>query len=159
MKKWFYLILLFPLLLGACGEEETGPVPIKAGRDTCERCRMIISDTRFAAEIRGGPENKIWKFDDIGDAITWLQKKPWANDEKTKIWVMDYDNGTEWIEAQKAHYLVGYMTPMAFGFVAFSKPQEKSMSFEEMREIVVQKNAQLNCLPDEEDHNHDPNHS
>jgi len=45
--------------LSACGKDEGWPEgmhPIKWDRDTCVRCSMVISDRRFAAEMRGGPK-------------------------------------------------------------------------------------------------------
>jgi copper chaperone NosL len=35
---------------------------------------MIISDKRFAAQIRD-PQGKAWKFDDIGCAMFWLSQQ------------------------------------------------------------------------------------
>ena len=70
-----FLVLLSVLfVLGGCqGEPESGPVDIKYGRETCEYCRMIISDPRFAVEVRQKPGAKVYKFDDIGDAIPAFQ--------------------------------------------------------------------------------------
>jgi hypothetical protein len=36
---------------------------------------MVISDRRFAAEMRGGEKNIVFKFDDIGCAVFWLRDK------------------------------------------------------------------------------------
>jgi copper chaperone NosL len=54
---------------------------IKWDRETCVRCSMVISDRRFAAQLRGGPKNTVFKFDDIGCFAFWirdhLKTYPW----------------------------------------------------------------------------------
>jgi len=62
-------LLLTPLAaaLSGCGSKGKWPdgmAEIKWDRDTCVRCSMVISDRRFVGQIRGGPENTVFKFDD-----------------------------------------------------------------------------------------------
>ena len=76
------------LTLSACiGGEKSGPEDIHWDRDVCELCKMLISDPKFAAEVRGGEKRKLYKFDDIGCAVNWLNDQPWAGDAETEIWV------------------------------------------------------------------------
>ncbi len=152
MRKWLLLFIL-PLMLVGCNEPETGPGEIHFGRDICERCGMIITDPRYAAQIRE-PEGKLHKFDDIGDAVTWLNAKPWAMDPKTEIWVMDNGTGTKWIEARSAHFIPGLMSPMAFGFGAYEEAKENSMSFESMLKKVLKSKISINCDPRNPEHTH-----
>ena len=70
-------LLLTPLAaaLTGCGNKGNWPdgmAEIKWDRDTCVRCSMVISDRRFAAELRGGPDNTVFKFDDPGCLAFWL---------------------------------------------------------------------------------------
>jgi len=64
--------------LSACGK--SGACRRHGGdqvdRDTCVRCSMVISDRRFAAEMRGGEKNIVFKFDDIGCAVFWMRTRP-----------------------------------------------------------------------------------
>ena len=54
----------------ACGvRPETGPVDPAWDRDTCERCAMILSDRRFAAQLRYAQDRTVRHFDDLGCAI------------------------------------------------------------------------------------------
>jgi len=110
------------LLLTACFEgEKTGPVDIHWDRDVCELCKMLISDHRFAAEVRGGEKKKIYKFDDIGCAINWLNDQPWAGDEAAEIWVVEVSSTREetvWLNARDARYVKGKLTPMNYGYSA-----------------------------------------
>jgi len=110
------------LSLAACwGEEKSGPVDIHWDRDVCELCRMFISDPRFAAEVRGGENNKIYKFDDIGCAINWLNDQHWAGDQTAEIWAAEATSTREkmvWLNAREARYVKGELTPMNYGYSA-----------------------------------------
>jgi len=151
MKKWLYFLLL-PFFLLGCGEDKHGPEDVHYDREICERCRMIISDPQYVTQVRGGPENKLWKFDDIGDAVTWLNDKPWADEAKTEIWVMDHSNGTDWLEARSAYFISGVMSPMAFGFGAYKEPKEGRIDFKTMLEKVLKSKITINCDPRNPEH-------
>lgn len=112
------------LLLSACwGGEKSGPEDIHWDRDVCELCKMFISDHRFAAEVRGGEKKKIYKFDDIGCAINWLNDQEWAGDNTAEIWVTDFTSTREntiWLNAREARYERGELTPMNYGYSAIA---------------------------------------
>ncbi|MDP2811708.1 MAG: hypothetical protein Q8O34_16340 [Rhodocyclaceae bacterium] len=134
--------------LGACGRSggwPDGMAEIKWDRDTCVRCSMVISDRRFAAEMRGGPKNTVFKFDDIGCAAFWLRDKaadhPWMRDAATRLWVADVaSQGSEvrWHDAKLAHY-IGKTSPMGYNFGARPHPEPGSMDFATLREHVLAK--------------------
>jgi copper chaperone NosL len=65
----YMLVLLLLMGLTACRDKiDSGPHAVHYGEDVCERCRMIISDKRFAAQFitRNGEAKK---YDDIGCMI------------------------------------------------------------------------------------------
>ncbi|MBF0256748.1 MAG: nitrous oxide reductase accessory protein NosL [Gammaproteobacteria bacterium] len=109
--------LLLALLLSGCFGEVEGPQEPKWDRDACERCRMVLSDRPFAAQIHYLPEGKkrtqIAWFDDIGCATLWLEDKPWKDAAETKIWVADHRT-REWIDARTAWYVPVDVSPMAY---------------------------------------------
>ena len=113
--------LLIVLMLSACTQEElTGPGEVRWDQETCARCTMSIGDRKFAAQIRGGAtgsKTRLYKFDDIGCAVIWLDKQPWIDDPRTEIWVTDHRNG-KWIDAENASYVTGKNTPMGYGLGA-----------------------------------------
>lgn len=113
--------LLILVLLSACSAEPpTGPVETRWDRDNCERCRMVLSEPAYAAQIRYFPPDKrsrVVKFDDFGCAVLWLQQQPWKQDSRTEIWVADHRNN-EWINARTATYVDKNNTPMAYGLGA-----------------------------------------
>ena len=146
MRKYFFLFLI--LLLPACWENKnTGPVEVKFGRDQCTFCGMMIEDPRFAAQIRGGEKNKAYKFDDLGDALTWLKRQSWADDPKVEIWVGDI-NTAKWVDARKAFYIKGVRSPMDHGYGAVAEAGPNTINFEQMREKVYERGAPNICEPE-----------
>jgi copper chaperone NosL len=134
--------------LAACGKDEgfpEGMQPIKWDRDTCVVCNMAISERRFAGEMRGGPKNTVFKFDDPGCIALWLNDKaaqfPWIKEPATKIWVADVGsrgNDIHWLEARTAQYVAKF-SPMGYNFGAVAHPQAGAVDFPTMCEHVVAK--------------------
>jgi len=133
---------------GACSRgAETGPEPIAYDRDNCERCQMLISDPRYAAEVRLPGERHVHKFDDLGDALAWLgERQPIpsptsasasASAARPEIWVRDADRD-EWLDARAARYSHEAKTPMGFGFAAHAKPGPGRVDLERVRAAVAQ---------------------
>lgn len=145
-------IALIALLvsLAACNEPKTGPVEIRYGRDTCALCNMIISDPRYATQIRGGPGHEAWKFDDIGDALVFLERQTWKDEPNVEFWVMDVEKGKTWLDARKAFYLGGMQSPMAHGYGALAEPRPGTFGFDTMRALAKKRAARLYCLPGSE---------
>jgi len=150
----FALTPLAALFLSACkssGDLPNGMAAFKWDRDPCTRCKMIISDHRFACQIRGGPKDTVFKFDDIGCAATWISEKlkeyPWMADATTRIWVADFANpDTRWLQASTAHYVRGKTSPMGYNYAAYAEAQRDSISFDAMgRQTAATWPA--NCLP------------
>ena len=128
--------------LSACGKPSwpEGMAEIRWDRDTCARCNMVISDRRFAAEVRGGPRDQVFKFDDIGCVVFWLQQQPWAPD--ARIWVADAASRLDnlaWLDARKAHYMSGKSSPMGYNQSAYSLPQAGAATYAEMAEHILAK--------------------
>jgi len=128
MRRFSLLILLLFVIIG-CDKKEIGAVEkMHWDRDMCERCKMAVSDRKFAFEIIDPKTGKAYKFDDIGCGVLWLEEEkiPWR--EKAIMWVTDAKTG-EWIDAKKAFYTDDSITPMAYGFAAYSnktKPEDKN---------------------------------
>lgn len=130
-------------MLAACSHGAAWPegmAEIKWDRDTCTRCKMVISDRRFAVEARGGPKDEVFKFDDIGCAVVWLKDQPWG--KEARIWVADAgsrDGELNWLDGRKAHYVGGKHSPMGYNQAAYPLMQAGSMEFAEMAEHVLAK--------------------
>lgn len=147
-------LVLLVVLVGCLEEKKSGPVDIQWGREVCTHCGMIIDDPRFAAQVRGGPSRKIFKFDDLGDALLWLAKQGWGGDPATEIWVGDMDTGT-WIDARKALYVRVKATPMGHGFGASLAPKEDALPFEAVRQLVLARGTPGSSAHEAHGHAHD----
>ncbi len=135
-----WLALLALLAIACSRAPESGPVAIHWDRDVCARCKMVISDRHYAAEIRYTPPGKssrVALFDDIGCAVQWLKDKPWRNDPKTEIWVADHRSG-EWLDARKARYVRVPNTPMEYGLGAQRENTPGSLDFEQAKAHVAE---------------------
>ena len=140
--------MLTPLasILSGCKKEgwPEGMSEIKWDRDTCTRCSMVISDRRFAAEIVGGPQQTVFKFDDPGCLAFWLKEKaekyPWLNDDATRMWVADFNSKNReeisWLNPKRA-YFISRNSPMGYNFAAVSAPLAGALDFTDMRQHVL----------------------
>jgi copper chaperone NosL len=135
------------LALAACsGDPGTGPLDVKWDRLACERCRMVLSDRRHAAEIRAPQadgRSSVHFFDDIGCALVWLEDKPFRDDPRTEIWVADWRSGV-WIDARKASYLAGQTTPMGYGLGAQAESDPQGVDFAAARERIFEVERKYN---------------
>ena len=143
-------LMLTPLAaaLSGCKKDNwpEGMVEIKWDRDTCVRCSMVISDRRFAAQLRGGPENTAFKFDDPGCLAFWLKDKavkyPWMADQSTKIWLADFNSKSReemnWLDPKLTQFITR-TSPMGYNFAAVSTPMPGSLDFTDMRQHILAK--------------------
>jgi len=138
-RYYFLLFAILTLILSACsGESETGPVEVRWDQNNCERCRMMLSDRYFAAQIRYFPKDKrslVAKFDDIGCAALWLKEQPWKDDPKTEVWVAEHNSG-EWIDARKATFIRKKNSPMGYDLGAQLETDPDGLSFAEAKQQI-----------------------
>ncbi len=139
-------------VLAACKPQTEGPEDIRWGREVCEICGMIISDARYAAEVRGGPTKRLAKFDDVGDAVHWLYMQSWKLEPDVEFWVMDSNTGQDWLDARQAFYHPDTISPMDYGYAAVPTPEPGSVPFDVMKTAVLLKGLSSRCLPVDEIH-------
>lgn len=124
MKKFSFLFFIFiGVFFVACDSKiDTSAKEVKFDREVCERCKMIISDRNYAVQIVNKTNGKRYYFDDIGCTISWFKEENinWNND--AIIYVTDAKTG-KWIDARKAFWTYGAVTPMNFGFSAYEEKQ------------------------------------
>lgn len=139
-------MLLAAVLLTSCGEDVmTGAVDVKWDRDSCERCKMMLSDRHYATEVRymaNDRQSRIYKFDDIGCAVIWLENKLWRDDVTTELWVTDHTSG-KWIDAKQAFYLKGRMSPMGYGLAAQLDSSDITLDFSAARQHILETEKKL----------------
>lgn len=148
--KLMRFILIIPvvlLVLSGCGEEQTtGPEKVRWDREICARCAMAVSSRNYSAQVRGGRKDKkakVYKFDDVGCAVIWLDKQNWKNDARTEIWVNDYRNG-KWINAKTAWYVKMKNTPMDYGMGAQTEKVEGALNFDQARKHIYEVEQRFN---------------
>ncbi|KIM00084.1 Nitrous oxide reductase maturation protein outer-membrane lipoprotein NosL [Paramagnetospirillum magnetotacticum MS-1] len=146
-RRFLALVPGMVVAVSACGQSSTGPAEIKWGRETCEYCGMIIDDPHFAAQVRG-PDRKVHKFDDLGDAVLWMAKQGWAEDAVTEFWVGGLESG-QWTDGRKALYIDGQHTPMAHGFGAVMEGRSGALDYAAMKKAVMTKGSTSRCEPSE----------
>ncbi len=131
--RGLFFILALVALFGGCEKKDYTKEAAKMhwDRDMCERCKMAISDRKFAVQAVDA-QGKVYKFDDIGCLILW-HKKEHPEIVLKKIWVTDAKTG-EWIDAKRACYTTDNLTPMGYGFGAHKKapPNKRCISFAEV---------------------------
>ncbi|WP_459870966.1 nitrous oxide reductase accessory protein NosL [Endothiovibrio diazotrophicus] len=134
------------LLSGCGGDPGTGPVEVHWDRQVCDRCRMALSDPHHAAQVRwqeAGGRSRVALFDDLGCALIWLEEKPFRDAASTEIWVNDWRNGT-WIDARRATYLTGQVTPMEYGLGAQPEPAPGGLDFARAKALVFDEERRFN---------------
>ena len=162
----FSLSLFFALVLvmgmGGCSSKKSTngqPAVMHWDRDMCERCKMALSERKYAVQVINPANGKVYKFDDIGCAVLWFDEKhiPWK--DRAIIWITDAKTG-EWIDARKAKFTDDSITPMAYGFAAFTDQTfpagHKAHTLQEVagtiREIERRNTEKLNALRQEGAH-------
>lgn len=111
--------------LHGCGERElSGPPELRAGRDQCAECGMIITDERACAailiDIGGRREHRL--FDDLGCLVDFKDapREAWT---EIATFAADHASG-RWLTIEEANFLLAdtrrLMTPMGSGYVAYA---------------------------------------
>lgn len=143
MMKKFSLIFCFLSLffLGCENKTNFEAKKVHWDRDMCERCKMVLSDRKFSAQVIHPQNAKKYPFDDIGCVILWFKEDKISWIDTAIIWVNDAKSG-EWIDARKAFYSVENITPMAYGFGAHLKKEDiqvgqEVIDFEEVTKRVI----------------------
>lgn len=115
-------IIAIACLCFSCTQSDL-PVDVYSEEDVCETCRMLITDTRFAAEIIP-KEGKALKFDDPICLVKYfdLSRKldlGFTRDDILAIYVKDYYT-REWVPAAEATIVrANIVTVMGYGVVCF----------------------------------------
>ncbi|WP_345992209.1 hypothetical protein [Sulfurimonas sp. HSL-1716] len=133
-----FLVLAFA---GCDNKSNTSVAEVHWDRDTCTRCVMVISDRKNAVQVRNAQNGKTYMFDDLGCMAIWFENEKISWKDKAVIWVKDVDTGA-WLNARKAFYDAGNLTPMGYGFSAHKtkesiKAGKKVFTFNEAVETIL----------------------
>lgn len=120
MKKTIALLSISFLTL-ACTSNT--PQPIKLNVDTCEFCKMTISNAHFASQLIT-QKGRCYKFDDITCMMQYAKSNGIHN--TATLYIANFANESKFVIAQKAHYLKGgtISSPMRGNIIALEKKEE-----------------------------------
>lgn len=129
-----FIALVVSFITVGCGSRDDGAPRIRYGEETCDRCRMIISEKRFAAAYR--TKTGEWrKFDDLGCAILHLDA---LKEAATQFWGYDFEE-SGWLDARQA-FLVrspDLITPMGYGIAVLPTAVKASALVEKVNGQLV----------------------
>ena len=109
MNKTFIFPLLLLMVIISC---EIKYEPIDYNHDECAYCKMKISDPKFGAELVT-TKGKIYKFDSA-ECLLWDYIKNVDREHKF-LMVTDYQNPYQFIDAEKATYMISEQQPSPMG--------------------------------------------
>lgn len=129
------LVFVIGLIMTGCGTQDNGPPRIRYGEETCDRCRMIISEKRFASAYRT-ESGALRKFDDLGCAA--LHRKE-QEETITQFWGYDYEE-TGWLEVRQAFLVHSseLLTPMGYGIAILPTAEKATALAEKVGGRIVQ---------------------
>jgi hypothetical protein len=90
-----------------------GPAPVAYDRASCTRCRMLIGEPAYAAQIEWS-SGDVSLFDDPGCLLLYLDEHP---DEVRAIW-FHHVREDRWIPGDKVAFEPASPTPMGYGLGA-----------------------------------------
>lgn len=139
------LVVISASLLPACQQASPDtPAAIKFGRDTCERCTMLISDPRFAAQVWSPDRKRFSLFDDMGCAVAFAVENGLIDKPEARLWAADSDDPSQWLDGRTSLYRCDLHTPMDYGFAATRRAAPGHVTAQEMRARVIEK---AHCRP------------
>lgn len=107
LKNWIFVC--FTCFAVSC---QISPREINYGKDQCSACKMIISDSRFGAELVT-KKGKIYKF----DAIECMMPEVLENgkDQYAFMLVTPFEKPGELIDASEVEFLISPDVPSPMG--------------------------------------------
>lgn len=112
------------MILMAC---ESGPKPIRLGKDHCDFCKMTVADQKFAAELIT-KKGKVMFFDDLSCAIRYIRKGNVAEKDIEGIYVSDYLHPDVLHNVETAFFLKrnDLRSPMNGNIAAFISDEQRN---------------------------------
>jgi len=128
-------------LLTACGESGDGPAPVAWDRQACARCRMLVSDPHYAAQLHAA-SGTIYHFDDPGCLLLHRAEHPEIRVRATWFHHVREDR---WVKGERVAFVpVDEPTPMAYGLGAVERSEAPADALdpEAALEIVRRREAE-----------------
>lgn len=118
-RRWGLPALLTVLVVGALGSglwqmaaPPEGPVAVPFDRVSCARCRMLVSEPRFAAQLHDA-SGTVHFFDDPGCALLYR-----AGTRGARHLYFGHASGEAWLAESEVAFERVPESPMGYGFAA-----------------------------------------
>lgn len=134
-------VALGAIALAACAPAD-GPRPIAYDREPCRHCRMLISEPRFAAQLQTR-DGEIWSFDDPGCLLSALAA---GSPEVRALW-FHHLREDRWLAAEQVAFQETKPTPMGYGLGAVEAGTPGSLSLEQARARIAERDAPPHARP------------
>lgn len=117
MKNLFITLIAAVTFIVACGAE---PEPINYGKDNCEYCKMLITDSKYGAELIT-QKGKIFKFDSIECLAAYSDLR--NPKEINTMWVVNFYQPNDLINVNDSHFLLSenLRSPMGLYLSAYKE--------------------------------------
>lgn len=140
------ILFALALMLSSCAD---GPREITIGAEECAHCRMIVSEERFAAQLRT-EHGRTHVFDSIECMAEFIQEDGTTDTASVRgLWVTDFTQPENWVSAPEAHYLRSpeLRSPMGINLSAFASDADvqahqaeyggEVLDWDQVRELVA----------------------
>jgi copper chaperone NosL len=123
-------IVLVSLSMTGC---DTGPVPIRYGKEACDHCKMTLIDKKAGGEIVTA-KGKVFRFDDTRCIIEYLESGVIKKDNAATVYLVDYSGDGSFIPSGNAFLLKSdaLHTPMGGNVVAFKDEASRQKVMEKI---------------------------
>jgi len=108
----------FALALWRLAAPPAGPVEPAWDRVPCTRCRMLVSDRRFAAQLHTASGTVLF-FDDPG---CLLLHRAESSEPEARAWFHDAA-GERWLSDREVGFVRADETPMGYGLAAAARAE------------------------------------
>lgn len=121
--------LMMAFLLLSCSEP--GPTPIRINHDSCEFCKMTISNSHFGAQAVTA-KGRHYNFDDVSCMVMYAKANPKV--QYHSFYISDYLQDNVLIPAESSFYLRGgsISSPMRGNTAAFSTQKATEQNREKL---------------------------
>lgn len=114
-----------------------GPVPVAWDRQPCARCRMLVSEPRFAAQIHTG-DGVVLHFDDPGCLLLYEEE----TESAARATWFHHVREDRWVPGEQAVFVPIAPTPMGYGLGAMARGEvDGALSREAARRHVRAREA------------------
>jgi hypothetical protein len=114
-----------------------GPAPVAWSKVTCARCRMLVSEPGFAAQLQT-VDGSVLFFDDPGDLLLYQAE------EQPEVHAIYFHHHAEdrWIPGDRVRFVPVAPTPMGHGLGATDADLPGALDYPEARAMLLDRESE-----------------